>query len=114
MSDTAEKLKVLTDMIGEEAIKEDPDLTAKYAVDNIAPKAVIFPKNTNQVSDVVKYANRENLAVVARGSGTKMAMGNPPRKLDLVVCTSRLNHMLDVDASNLTITINPVRRAPYK
>jgi glycolate oxidase FAD binding subunit len=74
-------------------------------VDNVVPKAVVFPKNTEQVAEVVKFSNREKLAIVARGSGTKMAMGNPPKKLDLVVCTARMNHMLDVDTSNLTITV---------
>jgi FAD/FMN-containing dehydrogenase len=74
-------------------------------VDNVVPKAVVFPKNTDQVAEVVKFSNRENLAIVARGSGTKLALGNPPRKLDLVVCTARMNHMLDVDTSNLTMTV---------
>jgi glycolate oxidase FAD binding subunit len=34
-----------------------------------------------------------------------MAMGNPPKRLDLVVCMARMNHMLDVDTANLTITV---------
>jgi glycolate oxidase FAD binding subunit len=100
-----EKLKSLTEILGEQNVKTKSDATAEFAVDNIVPKAVVFPKNTKQVSDVVKFANRENLAIVPCGSGTKMAMGNPPQRLDMVVCTSRMNHMLDVDTSNLTMTI---------
>ena len=34
-----------------------------------------------------------------------MAMGNPPKRLDLVLCTSRMNHIIDVDTANLTITV---------
>ena len=105
MVETTEKFKGLTEILGKENVITEPEDTAEYAVDNVAPKAVVFPKNTDQVADVVKFSNRENLAIVARGSGTKMAMGNPPRKLDLVVCTARMNHMLDVDTSNLTMTV---------
>ena len=53
----------------------------------------------------MKCAGRNHLTVVPWGSGTKMAMGNNPKSVDLVVCTSRLNHMLDVDTANLTITV---------
>jgi glycolate oxidase FAD binding subunit len=103
--ETTEKFKGLTEILGKENVITEPGATAEYAVDNIAPEAVVFPKNTDQVAEVVKFSNRENLTVVARGSGTKMAMGNPPQKLDLVVCTARMNHMLDVDTANLTMTV---------
>jgi glycolate oxidase FAD binding subunit len=105
VTDFIEKLKSLAEIIGRENVKTESKDTAEYAVDNVEPKAVVFPKNTDQVAAVVKFSNRENLAIVTRGSGTKMAMGNPPRKLDLVVCTDSMNHMLDVDTSNLTMTV---------
>ena len=95
----------LTGIVGEDLIKIEPDILAGYAADGMMPKAVIFPGNTQEVSGVVKFANREDLAIVPWGSGSKMSMGNPPERLDLVICTSRMNHMLDVDTSNLTITV---------
>jgi xanthine dehydrogenase iron-sulfur cluster and FAD-binding subunit A len=103
--ETTEKFKGLAEILGKDNVITEPRATAEYAVDMVAPGAVVFPKNTNQVAEVVKFSNRKNLAIVARGSGTKMAMGNPPQKLDLVVCTARMNHMLDVDTSNLTMTV---------
>ena len=105
MADSTVKFEGLTEILGKENVITDPGVIAEYAVDDMVPKVVVFPKNTEQVAEVVQLANRENLAIVARGSGTKMAMGNPPRKLDLVVCTARMNHMLDVDTSNLTMTV---------
>ena len=98
-------LKGLSEILYQDFVKADPEVTARYSVDNVAPKAVIFPENAEQIAEVVKYANRENLAIVPWGSGTKMGMGNPPDRLDLVVCTKRLNHMKDVDSANLTITV---------
>jgi len=105
VADFIEKLESLEDILGEQNVLTDSNTTAAYAVDKIAPKVVLFPGNTRQVSDVVKFAKQEKLTIVPRGNGTKMAMGNPPQTLDMVVCTSRLNHMLDVDTSNLTMTI---------
>jgi FAD/FMN-containing dehydrogenase len=105
MVDPKEIVNGLTGIVGEDLIKIEPDILAGYAVDGVMPKAVIFPRNTQEVSEVVKFANRKALAIVPWGSGSKMSMGNPPERLDLVICTSRMNHMLDVDTSNLTITV---------
>ena len=105
MKDTTEIVNGLAAIAGQEFVKADPEDLAGYSVDKVTPKAVVFPKDTQQVSDVVRFANQEKLAIVPWGSGTKMSMGNPPKQLDLVLCMSRMNHMIDVDNSNLTITV---------
>jgi glycolate oxidase FAD binding subunit len=98
-------LEELIGIAGQDRLKTDSVVTAQYAVDGVIPKAVVFPKDTRMVAAVVQSACRGNLAIVPWGSGTKMAMGNPPERLDLVVCMARMNHMLDVDTANLTITV---------
>jgi glycolate oxidase FAD binding subunit len=103
------ELKQIMDELGgitsRDRLEIDPALTAEYAVDGVVPKAVVFPKDTKMVAAVMKCAARSNLAVISWGSGTKMAMGNPPKRLDLVLCMARMNHMLDVDTENLTMTV---------
>jgi len=105
VAEPTEKMQALTEKIGRDFVKTDAKTVAQYAVDGLAPAAVIFPKNTAEVSAVVKFANQQQLAIVPWGSGSQISMGNPPKKLDLVVSTQRLNHMLDVDTQNLTITV---------
>ena len=105
MEEFTEKLSRLAGILGKDAVKEDNDFVSRYTVDNAIPKAVVFPANTNQVAEIVKYANQEDLAIVPWGSGSKMTLGNPPKRLDIVVCTSRMNHMIDMDVANLTITV---------
>jgi len=95
----------LTTMVGLEHIETDPDVTTDYSVDNVAPKIVIFPSDIEQIARVIEYANRKNLAVIPWGSGSKVAMGIPPERLDLVIGTSRLNQVVDIDAANLTMTV---------
>ena len=105
MTDSTQIAKDLAEMLSEKLITSEAKDLNQYAIDGMQPKAVVFPKNTQQVSDIIKYANEKNLAVVPRGSGSKIAMGHPPKRLDLVVCTSRMNHMKDVDVANLTLTV---------
>ncbi len=99
------KLVQLSDAIGADRINTESATTATYAVDGMRPGAVIFPRNVQEVSEVVKMAARENLSIIPWGSGSKMGMGGVPSRVDLVVVSSRMNHMLDVDTANLTITV---------
>ena len=95
----------LAAIVGPESVMTASDALFQYRVDGVMPKLVVLPRDTNQVAQVVQAAKRENLTMVPWGNGTKMTMGNPPRRLDLVVCTSRMNHIKDVDTANLTITV---------
>ena len=105
MKELTEIVNEMAAIVGQGFVKAEPGDITEHMVDNMTPTAVVFPKNTQEVSEVVKFANRENLAIVPWGSGSKMSMGNPPERVDLVICTSRMNHMIDVDTSNLTITV---------
>ena len=98
-------LEELAGICGVDRIRTGPDETVQYAVDGMVPKAVLFPKNIKMTAALVRCALRNDLALVPWGKGTKIAMGNPPKRLDLVLCTARMNHMLDVDPANLTITV---------
>jgi glycolate oxidase FAD binding subunit len=100
-----QKLASLSERIGRNRVETEASVTGQYEVDGLSPRAVIFPRNSREVSEVVKLANRENLAVVPWGSGTKMGLGNAPSRVDLAIVSSRMDHMLDVDTANLTITV---------
>ena len=105
MAELKKTLEELAGITGKDRLKTDPAEIAPYTVDGVVPKAVVFPKDTRMVASIVKCACRGSLTIVPWGNGTKMAMGNTPKSVDLVVCTSRMNHMLDVDTANLTITV---------
>ncbi len=76
-----------------------------YAVDGIVPKLVVFPENVEQVSALMKLADQERLAVVPRGSGTKMSLGNIPRQVDVVLVLKKLNKILEYEPDDLTATV---------
>ncbi|MSQ11647.1 MAG: FAD-binding oxidoreductase [Dehalococcoidia bacterium] len=73
-------------------------------VDGVAPSAVVFPRDAARLAEVLRRAHAEGLAVSPRGGGTKVALGNPPRRLDLVVGTRELNGVVELQPANLTAT----------
>jgi FAD/FMN-containing dehydrogenase len=99
------RLASLEQILDPGQIKSDPETLSSYAVDGVLPWAVVFPQETEQVSEVVRLASKEKWGLVPWGSGSKISMGNPPARLDLVVCTTQLNKIIDMDTANLTVTV---------
>ncbi|MBW2094894.1 MAG: FAD-binding oxidoreductase [Deltaproteobacteria bacterium] len=93
------------DIIGKDFLRTDPETCHSYAVDGMIPRAVLFPGQVEEVSEIVKIACREHLSVVPWGGGTQMGKGAVPSRLDLVIGTERLNRVIDIDAGNLTVTV---------
>jgi glycolate oxidase FAD binding subunit len=71
------------------------EATEKDAVEGVEPDFVVEPGSIEEISDVMKLAARGGLAVAPRGGGTKMHIGDPPRRLDLIVSTARMNEVLE-------------------
>jgi len=71
------------------------ETTEEDSVEGVEPDFVVEPGSIEEISDVMKLAAREGLAVAPRGGGTKMHIGDPPRTLDLIVSTVRMNEVLE-------------------
>jgi glycolate oxidase FAD binding subunit len=69
--------------------------TEEDAVEGVEPDFVVEPGSIEEISDVMKLAASEGLAVAPRGGGTKIHIGDPPRRLDLIVSTARMNEVLE-------------------
>lgn len=71
------------------------------------PDAVISPRNTKEVSEIVKICNDHKIPVVPRGSGTNLCGGTCPTEGGIVLLFKHMNKILDLDEENLTITVQP-------
>lgn len=71
------------------------------------PGAVVFPKNAEQISQILKLAQEHQIPVVTRGSGTGLSGGSVPVAGCLVLCLVDLNRILEVDTKNLTLLAEP-------
>lgn len=70
--------------------------------------AVLRPKNTNEVAALVALCNKENIAIVPQGGNTGLCGGATPTKdgQSVVISTTRLNQIRELDLENSTITLD--------
>ena len=66
---------------------------------------VVEPESEQAVSEALRCADRDGLAVVPRGGGTKLDWGNPPRRADLILSTAGLNRVIEHAWADLTVTV---------
>jgi glycolate oxidase FAD binding subunit len=85
-------LEDLQRIVGEEHARE---ATPDDAIDGVQPSFVAEPDSVEETSELLKFAADEGLAVSPRGGGTKVSLGNPPRDLDLVLSTARMNEVIE-------------------
>ena len=91
----------------------DAERLEPYAHDEAAgcatrvPEAVVRPKSAEEISQLMKLANREKIPVTARGAGSGLSGGAVPIHGGIVLDCCRMNHILDVDKANMTVTVEP-------
>ena len=82
-----------------------------YAYDATArtylPDAVLFPKDTKEISAILHTANSDRFFVIPRGSGTGMTGGSLPVEGGVVLVMGRLNRILEIDKDNLIAHVEP-------
>ena len=71
------------------------------------PDAVVHPANAEEVSAVLKLANREGFPVFPRGAGSGFTGGALPKGGGVVLVTTRMNHILRIDTENLIAEVEP-------
>jgi glycolate oxidase FAD binding subunit len=75
-----------------------------YLLEGRTPDAVAFPGSVEEVSQLLALASDEGIAVIPWGGGTKMSLGAPPKRFQLVVGLNRLNLLLEHEPGDLTAT----------
>jgi len=68
---------------------------------------VCFPDSTADVQACVKIAAAHGRAVVARGAGSGLTGGAAPLGEPVVVSTTRMNRILEIDTENLMAWVEP-------
>jgi len=71
------------------------------------PDCIVLPGSTEEVSQIVKFARRESVPVVARGSGTNLSGGTIPAKGGIILHFSRMNRILEIDIKNQRAVVEP-------
>jgi glycolate oxidase FAD binding subunit len=74
-----------------------------YEVDGVAARFVARPGSVSEAGQVLRAAAADGLAVTFVGGGSKLGLGNPPERVDLVVLTGGLDQVLEHAAGDLVV-----------
>ncbi|HAM71743.1 MAG TPA: glycolate oxidase subunit GlcD [Verrucomicrobiales bacterium] len=112
MSNPSPWIRQLQEIVGSEQVLTRREDLLAYAYDGTPallqePAAVVFPANTGQVQEILRLANTLRRPVVTRGSGTGLSGGSLPAPGAIVLCTLRMDRILEVDPANLTLLTEP-------
>lgn len=73
----------------------------------ILPLAVVFPKNTKEVSSIAKLCFENNISIVPRAQGTNHCGGTRPVENCIIMHFSKMNKIIDIDCENLIAQVEP-------
>ena len=71
-----------------------------FTIERRRPDAVVLPRSTRQVAEVVRLCQRHAAPVIARGAGTSLAGGCLPADGGVVVMLTRMNRVVQLDLRN--------------
>lgn len=98
--------------IGQSQIVDDPDLLAGAAGDEsrlppVLPVAIVRARSADDVMATLEVAQELEVPVTPRGAGTGKSGGAIPVHGGLVLATSGLNQILEIDRENLVVVAQP-------
>ena len=94
----------LKGIVGESGVLPEEQVAA-YTFDGYVPKAVVLPTSVQEIQDLLQFAGKQGLSVMPVGAGTKLGIGNLPKKVDVVLTTTHLNSVIEYEPADLTVTV---------
>jgi len=115
-------LQTLRDILGPEGVLTDIAMHGGYTTDWTrryvgSTPAVLFPKDTEQVSQVLRWCYTNSVAVVPQGGNTSMVGGATPMNGELILSLKRMKNLEEIDDASgqlvvqAGVTLGDVQRA---
>ncbi len=102
-------IKELEAVVGKQHVLSSPEDLIAYSYDSTfeehKPDIIVNPANTEEVSQVMRIAYRENVPVVPRGMGSGLAAASIPYSGGMVLSLTRMNRILEIDEENMIATV---------
>jgi len=106
----SELYNILANVSGSSNVTEEPADLISYSMDSSPepariPRIVVRPGSTDEISRIVRIANRHRYPIVPRGAGTCAGGGATALQADSIILDlTRLNKVLDISDVDLTVT----------
>jgi glycolate oxidase len=105
----------LRGIVGEpHVLYNEPTAMQDYAHDEVAgeehghmPEAVVKPRSAEEISQILKLANRERVPITPRGAGSGLSCGAVPVYGGIVLSVERMNRILEIDEENMVVVVEP-------
>ena len=105
-------IQYLKSFLPEERICVGSEILSDYYHDELSgtenpPEVLVFALTTEEVSKVLAYANEKHIPVTTRGAGTGLVGSSVAVHGGIMLCTSKMDKILELDEKNLTVTVQP-------
>ncbi|WP_177227364.1 FAD-linked oxidase C-terminal domain-containing protein [Nonomuraea pusilla] len=102
----------LRELLPHDAVITDPVRLRTYECDGLTyhratPGVVVLPESAEQIAGVVRLCNETGVPFVARGSGTGLSGGALPREDGVLIVTSKMRRILEIDLPNRRAVVEP-------
>ncbi|MDE3066242.1 MAG: FAD-binding protein [Verrucomicrobiota bacterium] len=110
-SATPKVLRRLQTLLPRGEIVFEPAILSKYAGDKWfaahRPDAVALPRSTRSVSAILRFANRRQIPVTARGAGHGYVGGCVPVRGGIVLSLERMDRIKEINAADFVAVVGP-------
>ncbi|HEC1581614.1 TPA: FAD-binding protein [Campylobacter upsaliensis] len=99
-------------LLGEENAHFDSIHQRAYSYDatrkHYLPDGVLFPRNEEDISEILKYCNEKQIIIIPRGSGSGFTGGALAVNGGLILSFEKhMNQILEIDLENLVAVVQP-------
>ena len=98
-------------IVGDEWFLDTPEDLAVYSYDGFlpefTPEGVIVPGDRDEISKIMRVANREKINIIPRGAGTNICGSSVAREGGVIIAFHRLNKILEIDPENMCAVVQP-------
>lgn len=109
---TPELIRRLIELLGPESVLTSADEMLVYECDGYivekqVPDLVAFPESTRHIVELVRLCNEFNVPYVPRGAGTSLAGGTLPVGGGVMICTSRMREIVEINVRDRYAVVQP-------
>ena len=102
----------LTALLGSEVVRSDAVSLQAYSRDATPmfaglPEVIVAPRNTEEVSKIVKFAHDTKTPIIARGAGSNLCAATVPLNGGIVMSMTNMKKVLEVSKSEMIAIVQP-------
>ena len=108
----AKHLNYFKTLLGSENVYDDKAHLIAYCYDatrtRYEPDAVLFPRDENDVSAILKHCNEHRIIITPRGAGSGFTGGALPANGGIILAFEKhMNKILEIDMDNMVAVVQP-------